>query len=133
MAVSNIAGKDGTADFLIATISYKCFLDMFRFREVVEMTSADTFCVEGSADQDPGRSQLVFELSGIGKKGIAAAGPLIPCPQNVAIVATFSTGCFLTFSANFSEANADRLVNANMRIGARGLSKGTYALTWVIS
>jgi len=130
MAESVINGKDGTADFTIATVSYKCFLDMFRVREVVEMVTSDTFCTEGEADQEPGRSQLQGEISGIGKKGITASGPLIPAPQNVAVVMTFSTSCTLTCTANFSEAYADRLVNQNMRIGGRFLSKGTYTLAW---
>ncbi len=63
-----ITGKDGTANFTITVggdeIEYKCILDMFRIREVIEMTNADTFCVEGAADQEPGRSQLQFEIAG---------------------------------------------------------------------
>lgn len=125
-----INGKDGTADFTIGGISFKCFLDMFRVREVIEMTQADTFCTEGTADQEPGRSQLVIELSGIGKKTVANSGPLIPAPQNVSFVATYSTGCTISGSLNFTEANADRLVNNNMRIGGRALSKGAYVVTW---
>lgn len=129
-----INGKDGTADFTIDDgtniTSYKCILDMFRVREVTEMVAADTFCVEGVADQEPGRSQLIFEISGIGKKLGAASGPLIPAPQGVALKLTFSTGCFMTFSANFAEASCDRMVNQNCRISARGMSKGAYVVTW---
>lgn len=129
-----INGKDGTADFTIDDgtdmVSYKCILDQMRVREITEMTNADTFCIEGVADQEPGRSQIVFEISGIGKKGGPASGPWIPAPQNVAIKMTFSTGCFLTFSANFAEASVDRVANQNCRIGGRGMSKGAYVLTW---
>lgn len=125
-----INGKDGTADFSIGGVSFKCFLDMFRVREVIEMTTSDTFCTEGSADQEPGRSQLVGELAGIGKKGVANSGPLIPAPQNVAVVATYSTGCTISTYVNFVEASADRLVNQTMRIGGRWLSKGAYVVTW---
>jgi hypothetical protein len=129
-----ITGKDGTANFTITTgsdeLEYKCILDMFRIREVIEMTEASTFCIEGVADQEPGRSQLQFEIAGLGKKDGPASGPLIPAPQNVPIKATYSTGCFIAFTANFTEANADRLVNQNMRIGGRGLSKGSYTVTW---
>jgi hypothetical protein len=135
---TTITGRDGTADFTITTdgiggtyeLSYKCILDMFRIREVIEMTSADTFCTEGSTDQEPGRSQLQFEIAGVGKKNGPASGPLIPAPQNVPIKATYSAACFIAFNANFTEANADRLVNQNMRIGGRGLSKGSYTVTW---
>lgn len=129
-----ITGKDGTADFTIVIgvdeISYKCILDMFRVREVTEMTTADTFCIEGQSDQEAGRSQLQFELAGLGKKDGPASGPLIPAPQNTAVKATYSTGCFISFNANFTEATADRMVNQNMRISGRGLSKGPYTVTW---
>jgi hypothetical protein len=125
-----INGRDGTADFLIATVSQRTLLDMFRIREVTEMTNADTFSIEGTADQEPGRSQLVGELTGIGKKDLAISGPLIPAPQNVAVVATYSTGCFITMNVNFTEASADRMVNQNMRIGGRFISKAAYIVTW---
>lgn len=130
-----INGRDGTADFTIDngvnTISYRCILDMMRIREVIEMTTADTFCIEGTADQEPGRSQIVGEISGLGKKNGPASGPLIPAPQNVPVVMTFSTGCFISFQGvNFTEAYCDRLVNAACRIGGRFLSKGPYVITW---
>lgn len=128
-----INGKDGTADFTLANQSYKIILDTMRIREVTEMTRSDVFANEGTADQEPGRSQIVGEISGLGKKSGPASGPIIPAPQGVAIVMTFSTGCFLTLTANFTEASADRLVNQSMRIGGRFLSKATYTLTWVKS
>lgn len=129
-----INGKDGTADFQIESgadmQSYKCILDMFRVRELIEMTNADTFCTEGSADQEPGRSQLVGELSGVGKKGGPASGPLIPAPQGVAVLMQWSTGCTIACDVNFVEASADRLVNQTARIGGRFLSKGAYVVVW---
>lgn len=132
-----INGKDGTASFTIDnginTIDYRVVLDMIRIREVIEMTTTDTFSVEGVADQEPGRSQIVGEISGIGKKGGPASGPLIPAPQGAAIVATFSTGCTLSCLTNFSESYCDRLVNQTCRIGSRFLSKGAYVVTWKIT
>lgn len=130
MAEAIINGRDGTADFTIDGDSYKCFLDMFRVREVVEMSNADTFCTEGSADQEPGRSQLQGECAGIAKKGIANAGPIIPAPQGVEVVMQYSTNCTITLDANFTEAFADRVVNQNARIGGRFLSKGSYVVAW---
>jgi hypothetical protein len=134
-----ITGKDGTADFTlddgVNIRSYRCFLDMFRVREVIEMTNADTFCIEGVSDQEPGRSQIVGELSGLGKKGGPSSGPFIPAPQGVIAILTFSTQCTLSFPSgiNFVEATCDRLVNANCRISGRFLSKGTYVLSWKLS
>jgi hypothetical protein len=133
-----ITGKDGTADFSVddgtSQRHYKCILDMFRLREVIEMTVADTFCSEGSASQDAGRSQLQFEIAGLLMKDGPLAQPLIPAPQNAAIIATFSTGCFVSMSSsNFTESALDRVVNQNGRMGARGLSKGIYTVTWDIA
>lgn len=129
-----ITGKDGTADFTIDDgtniRSLKCHLDLMRFREVTEMTVTDTFCTEGSADQEAGRSQLIFEIAGVAKYDGPSSGRLLPAPQNVAIVATIRTGCTLTYSANFTEAEIVRLVNQTGRISGRGLSKGTYAVVW---
>lgn len=132
-----INGKDGTADFKIDdgtnSRAYACFLDMFRVREITEMTVTDTFCVEGTADQEPGRSQLVGEISGILKKGGALSGPLIPAPQGVTILMTYSAGCTISCKANFTEASADRLVNQTARFSGRFLSKGAYVVTWARS
>jgi hypothetical protein len=131
-----INGRDGSASFTIDngmnTIDYRVVLDMIRVREVNEMTTADTFSIEGVAAQEPGRSQIVGEILGVGKKGGPASGPLIPAPQDVSVVATFSTGCVLSLTANFTEASCDRLVNQNCRIGGRFLSNGIYFLTWVL-
>lgn len=129
-----INGKDGTADFTIddgtTILSYKCILDMFSVREAIEMTNADTFCTEGASDQEPGRSQLVGSLSGVGKKDGPSSGPLMPAPQNVDVKLTYSTGCFITCKANFFDSTATRMVNQNMRISSGFLSKGAYAVTW---
>lgn len=133
MALTTITGKDGTADFTISAVSYKTVLDMFRIREVNEMSPQDVFSIEGIADQEAGRSQLVGECTGLNKKGAAQAGPLIPAPQDVGMVLTFSTGCFLTGNWNWPEFEAVRVVNQNSRIGGRFISKATYALTWILS
>ena len=130
MALTTINGRDGTADFTIATVSYECILNDFEVTSNVEMTNADTFCIEGTADQEPGREQLRFRIAGLLKKGAAASGPLIPAPQNVALVFTFSTGCTIGFNANFDTASARRIVNQNALLTATGLSKGTFAVAW---
>lgn len=136
MAVTNdttsktINGKDGTADFVINNISYKCILDMFRCTSNVEMLTADTFCNEGSTDQEPGRDTLSIEISGVGKKGGPASGPLLPPPQDVPIIATYSAGCTITTQMNFTQADAVRMVNQNMRISGRGVNKGPYVVVW---
>jgi hypothetical protein len=134
MAFAFITGKDGTGDYTIGAQSYKTVLDMFRIREITEMFNVDVFANEGTADQEPGRSQLVGEISGVGAQGAVEAGPLIPAPQSVTFKAIYSgapTGtCFISGNANFPESNADRLVNQVMRIGSRFLSKKVYTTTW---
>lgn len=135
---STINGKDGTADFTMnpwnsTNQSFKVILDSIIIREVTEMTRADNFSVEGVADQDPGRSQIDLSVTGIGKKGGPASGPWIPAPQNVAVLATISSGCTLSGNFNFTEATCVRLVNQTCRIAGRGLSKATYTLTWSLT
>jgi hypothetical protein len=129
-----INGKDGTADFTLpsgsSTLSYRSILDSMEIREMTELVTSDTFAIEGTAQQEPGRSQLAFQIGGLGKKGGPASGPLIPAPQAVAVVMTFSSSCTASFTANFSEATFTRLVNTNARISGRGVSNGTYALSW---
>jgi hypothetical protein len=134
MSLSTINGKDGTADFTIGGLSYRTILDAMEFEEITEMTNSDVFSIEGVADQDPGRSQIAFSIGGLGKKGGPQAGPIQgSAAQNVAIVMTISTGCTLSFSANVTRGTFTRLVNSNARMSARGLSKGTYAFSWVLS
>jgi hypothetical protein len=147
MSLSFINGRDGTGAFTIkvgaATAQvFTGVLDMFRVTEVNEMTNTDNFSIEGEATQEPGRSQLVGELSGYGFKGAGAAPgpqPLIPAPQgagtpgnsaDVQIVATFSTSCTITMNANFPRSTMTRLVNRAMRIAAQFISRGTYTVAW---
>lgn len=127
---TTINGKDGTADLTIASQSYQCFLDSFTVTENTEMLTADVFCIEGTADQEPGRSQLTANISGLGKKGAVGAGPLIPAPQNVAMVFTYSTDCTISGTFNFTQATATRTVNQNMRITGTAISKGAYVTSW---
>lgn len=131
-----ITGKDGSADIALqlgaGVTSFKTILDMFRIREMTELFTQDVFSIEGTADQEAGRSQINTEISGLGKKHGPASGPLIPAPQDASLVLTFSTGCLLTQAVNFSEFSADRLVNQNMRIAGRCLSKAVYTLTWLL-
>ena len=133
-----ITGKDGTADIEVTIAGdvhhLKCHMDMFRLREGVEMTTADTFCIEGTADQEPGRAQLAYEMSGLAKKD----GPtsLIMFPISAAAVQgalmkfTVSTGCFISGNFNSTESDLVRIVNQNGRIALRGISKPGYVYTW---
>jgi len=136
MAVVRINAKSGGAAFTVqpegagTPTDYTSLLDTIRLRELTGMDPSATFSTEGTNDQEPMSSQIVFEMGGLNTRGGAASGPLIPAPQNAAIKATYSAGCFFTFNANFTEAWADRLVNQQSRIGARGLSKGAYVKTW---
>jgi hypothetical protein len=129
-----ITGKMGTAkmtlDNGVNIIDYACILDVMRIREITPMDSANVFCTEGTSDQEPGTSTLLFEIGGLGKFDGPASGPLIPAPQNVPLVFTFHTGCTLTMNANFTEASLDRVAGVNCRIGARGMNKGAYVVVW---
>jgi hypothetical protein len=125
-----INGRDGSADFTIATVSYRCIFNEFEIESIAEMLTSDTFCTEGTADQEPGREQLRGRINGYLTKGVPASGPLIPLPQNVAIVATYSTDCTIGCNANFTRAVARRTVNANSLLIAEFLSKKTFSVAW---
>lgn len=129
-----LSGRKATAEFTIDNgtniINYKCVLDTMRVREITPMDAATVFCTEGTSDQEPGTSTLLFEIAGLGKYDGAASGPFIPAPQNVPIVMTFHTECTLTMNANFTEASLDKIAGQNARIGARGLNKGVYTMLW---
>lgn len=137
-----IGGRDGTADVSIAGVSYKCVLNMFEVESNTELINSDVFCVEGTVDQEPGREQLRFRLMGLLKRvgtvlvpagpAFPAAGPLIPTPQNVAVVFTYSTGCTISLtSSNFFRARAVRVVNQNSIVEAEGVSKGAFTVAWL--
>ena len=126
-----INGRDGTADIMINSVSYKCMLNMFEVESNVEMSNADVFCIEGTVDQEAGREQLRFRVMGVMKKGVSAAGPMIPAPQNVPVTFTFSTGCTISIPlTNWFRARAVRVVNQNGIIEGEGLSKGAFTVTW---
>lgn len=129
-----ITGKLGTAKMTMDNgtniLDFACILDVMRLREVTPMDPANTFCTEGTGDQEPGISTLLFEIGGLGKYDGPASGPFIPAPQNVPLVFTIHTGCTFTLNANFTEASLDRVAGVNCRIGGRGMNKGAYVVVW---
>ncbi len=133
MAETTINGRDGTADFSIAAASYRTKLREFSVESNVAMLRSDVFSIEGVSTQDPGMEQLTFRIVGLGKKGVVNDGPLIPCPQGVAVVATFSTGCTISCNVNFTRATATRTVNENTIITGEAISNGAFTVAWVVA
>lgn len=133
MALTTINGRDGTGDLTITGQSYKTILREFENESNVRMIDTSVFANEGVATQDPGMEQLRFRLSGLGKKGAVQAGPFIPAPQNVTLVFQYSTGCTISYLANFDRALARRTVNENMIITGEGISNGAFVIAWVVS
>lgn len=134
---TTISGKDATADFTwdngTTIYTLKCIADVMRIREVIPMDNATVFCTEGTSDNEPGTSTLLFEIGGLGKYGGVNSGPLIPAPQNSPVKLIFKGApdlCQMAMNANFTEASLDKVAGQNARIGARGLNKGAYVLTW---
>src|SRR4051812_34833194 len=110
MALSFINATDATADISIGGASYKTVMREFEVESNVEMIDITTFNDEGSVKQDLGRVILTMRVAGLLGKGTTIAGPLIPPPQNSATILTFSTGCTLTFTADYLRATARRTV-----------------------
>jgi hypothetical protein len=130
MPLATINGRDGTADFTIAGASYAAILNEFECESNVELIDSSVFSIEGVATQDPGMERIFFRLNGLLKKGSAVAGPLIPAPQNVQLVFTYSALCTISFVANFSRALARRTVNRNAVMAGEGVSNGAFAVIW---
>lgn len=133
MPLTTINGRDGTADFTINGNSYATVLNEFEAESNVELIDSSVFSIEGVATQDPGMERIFFRLNGLLKKGSSIAGPIIPAPQNVPVVATYSTGCYISCNVNFSRAMARRTVNRNGVIAGEGVSNGAFVVTWAHS
>lgn len=133
MALQTINGRDGTADWTVGGVSYAAILNEFECESNVELIDSSVFSIEGVATQDPGMERIFFRVNGLLKKGTAASGPLIPAPQNVALVFIYSTGCTIGFTSNFSRSMARRTVNRNSVMAAEGVSNGAFVVTWVKS
>lgn len=113
-----------------AVVDYSCILRMFEVEDNVEMIDASVFCIEGTADQEPGREQLTMRIVGVMKYGILSSGPMIPAPQNVAIVAQFAPLCTISANYNFRRATATRTVNENGILTGEAISKGPFVVLW---
>ncbi len=133
MALSKINGQDGTAAVSIAAAVYTCILSEWEFDSNVDQIDSTTFCTEADGDFEAGRTTSRFSLAGYLTKGTAVAGPILPPPQNVAIVLTASTGCTLTFTGNFSRSIVRRTAAAAAVIAAEGVVKGAVVKAWVVS
>jgi hypothetical protein len=130
--LTTINAKAGHADVTINGVSYNTILREFEVESITNMIDSSVFSIEGVPTQDPGMEQLHFRLTGIGKFGSAESGPLIPAPQYVPLVFTYTTGCFITIpSSNFERSLLRRTVNANAVLTAEGLSNGAFTVTWV--
>jgi hypothetical protein len=131
MPLTTINGRDGTADMNVNGVSYATQLNEFECESNTELLDSSVFSIEGVATQDPGMERIFFRLNGLLKKGDPATGHLIPAPQNVPVFFQFSTGCTLSFNANFSRCLLRRTVNRNGIIQAEGVSNGAFMLTWI--
>lgn len=126
-----INGRDGQADFTISGISLKALLNELECESNVELLDSSVFSIEGVPTQDPGMERIFFRLSGLMKKGDSTTDQLfVPAPQNVPLVFTFSTGCYISFTANFSRVLLRRTVNRNGIVQAEGTSNGFFLQMW---
>lgn len=130
MALTTINGQDGTADFSINGSSYACVLTEHELESNVDQIDSTTFCTETATVYEPGATVNRVRLAGLLKKGSAIAGPMLPLPQNAAIVQTFSAGCTLSYNMNFTRGVFRRTVKQNAVIAAEGLVTGAITKQW---
>jgi hypothetical protein len=138
MPYTTINGQNSVADFTIDTVSYKCIFTTFDIDVTTEQILSSTFCSEPDDEYEPGNTTLVVIVAGLLKRdapdtGTSAAGPLIPPPQGVAIVATFDAGCTISFDANFRRARATRTANQNATMSGEAVSTGPIVVAWDIT
>lgn len=132
MSLSTINGQDGTADVSINGTSYACIFTEHEFETNTAQVDATTFCTETASVYEPGETMHFFRFAGLLKKGGSAAGPLLPLPQNVPIVQTFSTGCSLSYNGNFERGLVRRTVKSNGILAAQGRATGAIVKSWIL-
>lgn len=132
MSESVVSGALGGADVKIAGVSQKTQMNQWRVVTDVPQSDSTTFNDEPGEQSEPGPSRTFFDMSGIMKEGAAASGPIMPPPQNVALV--FQAGGAgtntISFTGNCSRAEATRLVNSNGLIAASGKARGPVVIAW---
>ena len=125
-------GRDGLADFNINGVSYKCLLNLFDVEDNARLVDDSTFCEEGQVVEAVVAEQLTITYAGIMKQGLGAGvSPFIPVPRLVPIVATYTTGNFITLIANFARASARRQNNDVATIAGTMRSSGLFSVTMV--
>lgn len=134
MPLTTINGRDGTADLTVNGVSMRAILNEFECESNVELLDSSVFSIEGVPTQEPGMERIFFRMVGLLKKGaVAAATVFVPAPQSVPLVFTFSTGCYISFVANFSRVLLRRTVNRNGLLQAEGTSNGAFMQMWQTS
>jgi hypothetical protein len=132
MALAPILPSTAVADITIASVSNKTIFNSARVRSNMPQIDVTTYATEANGEFVGGIERLTIDLAGIMKKGGSAiAGPLIPLPQNVAVVIQYDTGCTFTLTMNFTEAEAYRPAGQIGTITGSGFSTGTFVVAWV--
>jgi hypothetical protein len=125
-------GRDGLADFTIGGNSVKCLLNLFDVESNARLADDSTFCIEGQVVEDVIAEQLTITIAGILKQGVGAYNsPFIPVPRNTAVVATYTTGNYISCTCNFVRASARRANNDVATLSATLRSTGAFTVTWV--
>lgn len=133
MALAPILPSSAVADISIAAASYKTIFNSMRIRSNMPQLDVTTYATEANGEFVGGIERLTVDLAGILKKGSAVAGPLIPLPQNKAVVATYDTSCTFTFQMNFSEGEVNRPAGQIGTITGSGFSTGSFVVAWVVT
>jgi hypothetical protein len=133
MAETVINGVAGGGDVKVGSQSYKTTLNQWRVVMDIPESDSTTFNDEPYEATEPGPTRAFFDLAGIMKQGALSSGPFMPPPVNAALVfqaTLLPSPCSISFTGNFTRAEAIRIANANGRITGSGRSTGPIVVTW---
>lgn len=133
MAIKRINGRNGFANVSIGGVDYKTVLRRFSVESNVGMDDVTVFSTEAAPQFEPQIETLRWDIMGFNTYDSAESGPLIPAPQNVALVFTYFTGCTISGTGNSTRATATREVGTNSMISAEGVITGAFVVAWDVT
>lgn len=131
MAIATIRPKTAGANITIGGVEYNNVMSYASVVSNAPLLDEQVFSTEGQGGETSvGTEILTVELRGIMKRGATNTGPLIPLPQNQAIVVEWDDGCSIACTGNFSRAGGYRAAGAIGTIDGLATSTGAFTKSW---
>jgi hypothetical protein len=131
MPIATIRPRTAGANMTIGGVEHNMVMSYASVVSNAPRTDETVFSTEGiGGESSVGTEELTIEFRGIMKRGTAAAGPLFPLPQNVAVSVEYDDGCKIDATVNFTRAGAYRNAGATGTIDGLAYSTGTWSKTW---